>query len=131
MLTFRLPYPPSVNLIWRISNHGGNYLSDSGKKFYEQTGRLIRATKFIPFKATDRLYLKVTLHRGDRRSYDISNTVKVTEDALVRGGVMPDDSQIDVLFVERGDVVKGDGHALVEIGNVDDALIRLTRIHGG
>jgi crossover junction endodeoxyribonuclease RusA len=38
---------------------------------------------------------------------DIDNRVKAALDALTHAGVYDDDSQIDELFVARGDIVKG------------------------
>ena len=118
-LTFKFPYPPSMNMIWRISPHGGNYLSDKAVAFYQKTTNIIRSTKHTPFTVHDRLELKLTLHRGDRRRFDISNTVKVVEDALVRANVMPDDSQIDVLYVERGEIEPHEGFCIVQLKKIE------------
>ena len=118
MIAFKFPFPPTVNHIWKISAHGGNYLSDKAKAFYVKTSNIILATPHNPFTTNDRIELKITLCRGDQRRYDISNMVKTIEDALVRGAVMPDDSQIDVLIVERGEVSKPNGFCLVELSKL-------------
>ena len=63
---------------------------------------------------SQRLEISITLYPPDKRVRDIDNVVKSTFDALVQAGAFDDDSCIDVLLVQRGEVIKG-GKAKVEI----------------
>ena len=56
-----------------------------------------------------RLQMQVTLYPRDRRKQDIDNRIKALWDALTDAGVYEDDSQIDVLIVQRGEIRKGGG----------------------
>jgi crossover junction endodeoxyribonuclease RusA len=56
----------------------------------------------------------VVIHFSDRRKQDLSNRIKVLEDALVQAGLMDDDSQINEIVVKRGEIIKG-GLCLVKI----------------
>ena len=38
---------------------------------------------------------------------------------------MPDDSQVDTLYVERGPVHKGEGFAVVEIADINEVVINM------
>lgn len=53
-----------------------------------------------------RIKLEIDIHPPCNRRMDISNRVKVLEDALVKGGCFDDDSQIDWLVVKRCCIVE-------------------------
>jgi crossover junction endodeoxyribonuclease RusA len=53
-----------------------------------------------------RVSVTMVLHPPDKRKRDIDNTTKATLDAL-QGYAYADDSQVDILVVQRGEVVKG------------------------
>ena len=124
----RFPFPPSINHIWRINPRGGNYLSKKAKEFYAKTSNIIRAANTPRYSRDDRLFIRIILHRGDRRLYDCDNHVKCIQDALVRGAVMQSDAQVDLVLVERGIVKPHNGHALIEIALIGDVRIGLTYI---
>jgi crossover junction endodeoxyribonuclease RusA len=65
-----------------------------------------------------RLQMQVTLYPRDKRKQDIDNRIKALWDALANAGVYDDDSQIDVLIVQRGEIRKGGG-CLVLIEEID------------
>ena len=54
-----------------------------------------------------RLAVSMVACPPDRRARDLDNVLKATLDALTHAGVWLDDSQIDLLSVERAQVVKG------------------------
>lgn len=97
-----LPYPPTLNTIWR---HVGNRTlkSAEGRAYDERVGALVRMAVLQmgswplcpPYKA------QLVLFPPDRRRRDISNTVKVLEDAVWRA-IGQDDSTIDEWHVYRG-----------------------------
>lgn len=68
----------------------------------------------VPKLGTARLQMTVILHPRDKRKQDIDNRIKALWDALADAGVFDDDEQIDVLMVQRGEIVKG-GACRVEI----------------
>lgn len=100
MLSFRLPYPPTVNHYWKIWN---------GKPVLSSAGRAYRgvAAEFAPSVPLIRpvwVILHVVL--PDKRRRDLDNICKALLDALVHGGILEDDSQIESLIVQRGSVEK-------------------------
>ena len=62
----------------------------------------------VPHLGTKRLKMEVILYPRDKRVQDIDNRIKALWDAL-EGWVYEDDSQIDVLVVQRGEIRKGGG----------------------
>jgi len=62
--------------------------------------------------------MTVTLHPRDKRKQDIDNRIKALWDALADAGVFDNDEQIDILLVQRGEIVKG-GACRVEIEVLD------------
>jgi len=90
------------------------YLSKRGRKYREQ---VYDALAHNAVKLHGRLQVHVTLHRGDRRRYDIDNCLKPLIDALQHALVFDDDEQIDRLTVVRGERRKP-GVAIVEITQV-------------
>lgn len=67
--------------------------------------------------ASVRLLAKVCPPDGRRR--DLSNAIKVLEDALVGGGVMDDDQQVDELHWYRGPIDRPHGYVDVTVEAID------------
>ena len=117
MIILNLPLPPSVNSYRTIfRNRMG--ISKAGKEFKAQVSDYVVEYK-VPKLGSVRLELKVVIYPRDRRRQDISNRIKILEDSLVDAGVFDDDSQIDILFIERGEIKKGGG-CLVMIDVLED-----------
>ena len=74
----------------------------------------------VPKLGTARLQMTVTLHPRDKRKQDIDNRIKALWDALADAGVFDNDEQIDVLLVQRGEIIKG-GACRVIIEVLDDS----------
>lgn len=95
-LTYRLPFPPSINHYWRRSGHI-IHVSTAGRQFrnevVEQCGGEIMLL--------GRLAVNLELTMPTRRKRDIDNYVKSTLDALAHAGVFENDNQIDELRVKR------------------------------
>ena len=51
--------------------------------------------------ADDRLEINVHLHAPDKRLRDIDNVLKPLLDALVHAGLFNDDSQVDLITIDR------------------------------
>jgi len=104
MYTFFLPYPPSVNSYWGFHGHR-RFLTPKANEFKAQVAHIVRLNnvKLDQF----RIQLEMTLYPTDKRIRDIDNSIKSCLDALVQAGAFNDDSQIDKLIVQRGEVIKG------------------------
>ena len=111
MKTLTIPYPPSVNTYWGFKGHR-RFLTPKAKQFKTEVAQEVSHNK-INF-GLDRLEICITLYPPDKRVRDIDNVVKSTFDALVQANAFVDDSQIDVLLINRGPVVKG-GKAEIKI----------------
>lgn len=127
-LAFSLPFPPSVNAIWRatVITHKGKptariLLSREGKAYRRSVINVIRSLGHPKTPPGARLALTLTAHMPDRRARDLSNLPKALEDALTHAGVWADDSLIDELRVIRGEVISG-GRVDVQIMPVTDTL---------
>lgn len=116
MLILNLPLPPSVNS-YRTIFRGRMGISKAGREFKEKVSDYV-AEYNVPKLGAARLEMKVTLYPRDKRKQDIDNRIKALWDALCDAGVFDDDSQIDVLFIQRGEIKKGGG-CLVMIDILD------------
>ncbi len=112
MITIALPFPPSVNGYWRNIN-GRTLISVKGRAYKKVVARLVQWNHAAK-ELQGRLAVLVILHPPDRRKRDIDNSMKALLDSMQAAGVYLDDSQIDRLVIERGEVKKG-GAAIVTI----------------
>ena len=99
--TLRLPYPPSLNNLY-ATVQGRRVLSARGRQYHTEVAWLVRQTRQGAPPLTGRLGFQMEVHRHDKRPCDLSNLVKVTEDAIAEGGGYGNDNQIDELHVLRG-----------------------------
>jgi len=122
--TLELPYPPSVNHLWRRVG-GRTVLSREGRRYRREAMARLAAIGVgqagpprLPLRG--RLRVRIEVRPPDRRRRDLDNVQKALLDALEHGGAYADDGQIDRLEVERGPVTPG--------GKV---LVRITPMGGG
>jgi crossover junction endodeoxyribonuclease RusA len=99
MIQITLPWPPSVNRIWR--NAGGKtYRDPKYMAWIKETGwviKLAKCTKIIgPFSAS------IVLYPPDKRKIDIDNRIKVILDAAQKNDLIEDDSMCRLLLVSYG-----------------------------
>jgi crossover junction endodeoxyribonuclease RusA len=94
-----LPYPPSINHYWRRAGRI-IHISREGRDYRQKVVDLFDNDAPL----TNRLAVRLTLFPPDRRRRDIDNVQKPLLDALQHAGAYEDDSQIDWLLTERGDV---------------------------
>lgn len=116
MITIALPFPPSVNGYWRNIN-GRTLISVKGRAYKKVVVRLVQWNHAAK-ELQGRLAVLVILHPPDRRKRDIDNSMKALLDSMQAAGVYLDDSQIDRLVIERGEIKKG-GAAIVTIKEID------------
>jgi len=109
-----LPYPPSVNHIWRRVGPR-TVISREGRRYRKDVCATLAAMRVA--RMDGRLAVRVTVCPPDGRRRDLDNVQKSLLDALAHGGAYRDDSQIDRLEVERGPVTPG-GKVLVEITQI-------------
>lgn len=111
--------PPTVNHYWARARNGAVYLTAKAKKFKTDVAWCVASQKPKRHTNGERLAMKVTLNFATKAKNDIDNRLKGLLDALTKAGVYDDDSQIDLLVVRRGEIVKG-GQCVVEIGKADE-----------
>jgi crossover junction endodeoxyribonuclease RusA len=116
----RLPWPPSVNTLWRnvvIGRSARTLLSKKGRAFFEHAAAEVDGQR-EGRKIAGRAAVEIVLHPPDRRLIDIDNRAKALLDSVVKGGLLEDDNQVDVLIVLRSSVTPG-GTAIVRISEID------------
>lgn len=104
VVEFKLPLPPTINGgYWRFSGHR-RFLTKAAIEFQNA---VMFAVINQPLRFGDALLeMTVTINFRDRRRADLSNRLKALEDALVHAGLMKDDSQIKIIHVYEGPIIK-------------------------
>ena len=122
VIRLKLPFPPSTNHYLRSRVIKGakpismTYVSKVGKQFQKDVrDSVIEQIGLQHIRIVERVSLEITFHRKDARSYDISNFVKSTEDALTKAGVWLDDEQVDRILLIRGAIDRTNPRAEVTI----------------
>ena len=90
-----LPWPVSVNALYKVRGKG-LYISPKGRAFKKACGIIFAGTKMV--YETERVWLDIEVHPPDNRRRDISNLIKIIEDALPW---FKDDSQVDKIEIIR------------------------------
>lgn len=99
-----LPWPPSANRYWRYWNKKVT-VSDEAKKYKKCVKQLYYTW---PVKHIEgRLGIDIIAFPPDKRQRDLDNLLKITLDSLESTGLYDNDSQIDKIIIERGEVIKG------------------------
>lgn len=108
-----LPYPPSVNRMWRNVN-GRTILSEEGRAYRTDVLAAVLTMRDRPcFEG--RIAVSIVAYAPDNRRRDLDNVCKGLLDGMQHAGVYGDDSQIDRLTVERGNVDKAKPRVEVRI----------------
>lgn len=106
MITLTLPWPPSVNRIWRrVGNN--TILSAEGRSYRKNVADICLVNKVSGRQINSRLSVILDANPPDKRKRDLDNLPKAVFDALTHAGVWEDDSQIDEMIVRRNQSVKG------------------------
>lgn len=100
-----LPMPPSVNRYYRSIGRGRVIISEDGRNYRNAVKQALLVARAKHIKG--RIGIELELCFTDKRSCDLDNRIKSLQDALQKAGLFDDDSQIDLLMIRRGQVIKG------------------------
>ncbi len=119
-----LPMPPTVNHYWSRAKNGAVYLTPKARAYKTEVLSRVSSRRIVfgdklRFKNNERLKVTITLHFSTKAKNDLDNRLKGLLDALTKANIWTDDSQIDVLVVKRGNVVKG-GRVVIEIDEIKE-----------
>ena len=120
-LIVQLPYPPSVNRIWR-QGQGQIRLSRHARRYRREACPMVMAEMLVGGHRTltCRVYVRLDLYPPDRARRDVDNTTKAVLDVLQHAGAVGDDSQVDVLLVVRREIESPDGRVQLEMRPVTE-----------
>lgn len=117
---FKLPWPPSVNELWRSPNKGrlaGRILKSSTARTYQAAvGRALLAQQ-VPRNYIGRpVTIEVTQYARSMRG-DPDNGLKAMLDAMVHCGVLATDTRavVKLLIVQQGELDKPNGSLIVMV----------------
>lgn len=101
-----IPFPPvSGNHMWKRSGRSV-YLVPKARDYYNQVAFTVRANSHaVNFSSA--LKVSMQVYPPDKRKRDLTNLLKVIEDALTKAGVWQDDSLVHDLAVKKMGVDKG------------------------
>lgn len=107
-----LPWAPSVNALYAdvCTNCGGKtrrLLTKRGKLYKAEVAGIVMASSLRGLPVQGRLAHTIELYPPDNRWRDVDNPVKVINDALEMGGVIPNDKYIKDLRIVEMNNVKG------------------------
>lgn len=89
-----LPYPPSVNAMWRYAN-GSVYSNRSAKEFKKEVKVLCFQNGIIPFGKEKKLCFTMRVFRP-REIGDLDNRIKLILDALNKNAFYDDNQVIEI-----------------------------------
>lgn len=103
-ITIILPYPPSVNMIFRNVPGKGRVKTRRYQTWARvgQTEIMIQRAKWPVKHIAGPVHVAITVQRPDRRKRDLDNLLKAPLDLLVDMKVIDDDSKIESLSVRWG-----------------------------
>lgn len=105
MTIIKLPYPPSMNTYWR-NFRGNTVLSKAGREYKTAVAECV-VEQNVPKFGDKRLEVTLFLYPRSKVVTDLDNRLKAVLDGLEEAGVYDNDSQIDVLMIQRGEIRKG------------------------
>lgn len=104
-VTITLPFPPSVNRMWRTPRSGKlagrTMLSAEGRAYRQAVADEVIVQRVPRHMLKGRLGVAITAHPPDRRARDLDNLFKAPLDCLQHAGVIRNDSDIDELSINR------------------------------
>jgi crossover junction endodeoxyribonuclease RusA len=101
LIGLTLPWPPSVNRLWRCVG-GRVLLSADGRAYRQAVAVAVLEQHGSGDPLTGRLSMTIRAYPPDRRRRDLDNLLKAILDSLEHAGsVYVNDSQIDHLSIHR------------------------------
>ena len=93
--------PPTVNHLYRTGRTGFRYKTELGRKYQEHVSlQLAEKWQGQPEYSGD-VELRIEFKVKSQRKWDIDNRVKALQDCLNIAKILKDDSQVQILHVER------------------------------
>lgn len=118
VITMTLPWPPSVNHIYRPGrgkDRNARFLTKRALDYRDEVAaEVVRQDARPKRPLTGSLSVRVLARPPDRRHRDLDNVWKAMLDAIRHAGVIEDDRFIDRLEIERS-AVTPDGEIVVTI----------------
>jgi crossover junction endodeoxyribonuclease RusA len=115
-LEVKLPWPPSVNHYWRARGNR-RFISPIAKAWLDEAVLLLRAAR-VRFDGP--VKVSMLLSPPDRRRRDGDNLEKAVMDALVKAGVIKDDSLWNVPRSHRELLGERKGYVLLVVEEMGD-----------
>lgn len=115
MVTLTLPFPPSVNTIWRAFKNRV-ILSKKGRDYYKRAA-VILLEQGIKTPTPEPVSVRIRVYPPDRRRRDLDNTLKAVLDAMSKR-VYCDDWQIVKIEATKHEPITG-GRIEVDVEHED------------
>lgn len=103
LLSFSIPFPPSVNHYYRRVG-SKTLISKRGREYHHHVQAAVWLSNSIPTAQTGPLSVDITACPPDKRKRDLDNLLKATLDSLTRAGVWIDDHQVREIQIRWGSV---------------------------
>lgn len=110
--------PPTVNHLYR-NFRGRRYKTASGRKYQEQVAKLLREAWNSRPPYEEPVQLCIVFTTNNRRKWDMDNRVKALQDCFSMAGILKDDKQVEILYVERKYGAKQTTY--IEVSSIDTA----------
>jgi Holliday junction resolvase RusA-like endonuclease len=110
MTTLTLPFPPTVNNLFRNVPGKGRVRTGHYRLWLQEAALLLRAQRAPSLKGSYRLTISAV--RPDNRRRDIANLEKAVSDCLVHAGVIEDDHMAQSILLMWSDSAPIKGGAI-------------------
>ena len=110
-MRFIIPYPPSVNRMWR-TYRGRILLSKEGRAYYDECTLGVASQRGGTMRGPVKVRLWVS--PPDRRRRDLDNVLKPIMDLGTKAKIWDDDSQLVEIHATKEDPIKG-GRVVMEV----------------
>ena len=121
VLEANLPFPPSQNSLYRNLPNRGRVLTKRARQFRADCFPQLVSLPKVDW-GNSHLAVEMWLYPPDKRKRDVDNHSKAALDAMVYHGVIPDDSRVERLTIERCEIVKK-GRLTVRVAPVSRSLL--------
>lgn len=125
--TFKLPFPPSVNMYrqpTRMGNHATIRITKEGKAYkLAVLDAVIKQHGSVPKAAGAKFRVSIIFVEPTHHVRDLDNFLKAPLDALTEAKVWKDDFQIDELSIKRGGYRKAGGYIDVTIERIEETKV--------